>query len=223
MKVAVLYSGGKDSTYTLWIALQQYEEVKIISVLSADDSYLYHYQKEQIIKTLEEAIGIPITILSINKGEDELDSLEQSIKSLEVEAILIGGLLSEYQRMRFNEFAKRLNIPCFAPLWRKDHSMLLKDLAKHFTVIFSTVASMGLTKKDLGRALDQQMFDRLIELHKTSGLSIGGEGGEYETLVLDAPFYKKKIYIEEAKQEWTETQLFGYYRIEKLRLEEKKF
>ena len=221
MKVVVLYSGGKDSTYTLWMALQQYEEVKILSVLSTEDSYLYHYQKETVVKALEEAIGIPITVVTIDSSEDDLDKLEKAVFSLKVEALLIGGLLSEYQRTKFNEIAKRVGIPCFAPLWRKDHSLLLRDLLKHFTVIFSTIASMGFTKKDLGRTLDQSFLERIEILHKDYGLSIGGEGGEYETLVLDAPFYKKKIIIEKAIPEWNETKLFGYLKIDKLRLEPK--
>ena len=94
MKVAVLYSGGKDSTYTLWIALQQYEDVQLVSVLSKDDSYLYHYQKEQVLKILEEAICIPIKIVNITDPNKELDDLEQAIKEMQVDAILIGGLLS---------------------------------------------------------------------------------------------------------------------------------
>lgn len=222
MKVAVLFSGGKDSTYTLWLALQQYEEVKLVSVLSAEDSYLYHYQKETLLKGLEEAIGLPITIVTVPQPEEELNVLEKAIRELNVEAILIGGLLSEYQRVRFNDVASRLQIPCYAPLWRKDHKLLLQDLRKHFTVIFSTIASMGFTKQDLGRVLDEEMYTRIVELNTKYGLSIGGEGGEYETLVLDAPFYKKKLVIEEAVKEWEESKLFGYYRIKKLHTEAKK-
>lgn len=221
MKVAVLFSGGKDSTYTLWIALQQYEEVKLISVLSAEESFLYHYQKEHIIHGLEEAIGLPITIVTVKNEIKELYQLEEAVKKLQVEAILIGGLLSEYQRVKFNEVARRCGIPCFAPLWRKDHILLLQDIEKHFEVIFSTVASMGLSDKDLGRKLDQKMLDRLIKLHEKDGLSIGGEGGEYETLVLDAPFYKRRLVIDEMKKEWNEAKLFGYCRIEKVYTEEK--
>ena len=221
MKVAVLFSGGKDSTYTLWIALQQYEEVKLISVLSVEESFLYHYQKEHIIKGLEEVVGLPITIVTVQNEEKELDQLEEAIKKLQVDAILIGGLLSEYQRVKFNEVARRCSIPCFAPLWRKDHTLLLRDIEKHFEVIFSTIASMGFNELDLGRKLDQEMLDRLIELHEKDGLSIGGEGGEYETLVLDAPFYKKKLVIDKMKKEWNEAKLFGYCRIEKVHTEEK--
>lgn len=223
MKVAVLFSGGKDSTYSLWIALQQFEEVKLISVLSAEESFLYHYQKEHIIKGLEEAIGVPITIVTVQSEEKELDQLEKAVKNLRVDAIVIGGLLSEYQRIKFNEVARRCEIPCFAPLWRKDHTLLLQDIEKHFEVIFSTIASMGFSEQDLGRKLDQEMLNRLQKLHERDGLSIGGEGGEYETLVLDAPFYKKKLVIDEMKKEWNEAKLFGYCRIMKVHTEEKNY
>lgn len=222
MKVAVLYSGGKDSTYTLWVALQQFEEVKIISVLSKDDSYLYHYQKDLVLNALEEAIDIPIKKVNIEDREKELDDLEQAIKEMHVDGILIGGLLSEYQRVRFNDIAQRLDIPCYAPLWRKDQELLLRDIQKHFTVIFSTIASMGFKKEDLGQILDEKMLERILSLNINAGLSIGGEGGEYETLVLDAPFYKRKIVIDQATKEWDETKLFGYYRIEKLHTEKKE-
>ena len=221
MKVAVLFSGGKDSTYTLWIALQPYEEVKLISVLSKEDSYLYHYQKQHIVTTLAEAIGLPLTIVTVDNENKELDNLEDTVRSLNVEAILIGGLLSEFQRVRFNDVAKRIGIPCFTPLWRKDHELLLRDIQKHFTVIFSTIASMGFTENDLGRTLDAEMLTRILSLHNQFGLSIGGEGGEYESLVLDAPFYKKRVVIDQAFKEWDQSKLFGYYRIERLHLEEK--
>ena len=135
---------------------------------------------------------------------------------------MIGGLLSEYQRVRFNDVARRIGIPCYAPLWRKDQELLLREIQKHFTVIFSTIASMGFKKEDLGRKLDEQMLERILSLNKHSGLSIGGEGGEYETMVLDAPFYKKKVVIDQAVKEWDEGKLFGYYRIEELHSEEKK-
>lgn len=221
MKVAVLFSGGKDSTYTLWIALQQYEVISLITVLSGEESYLYHYQKRHIAQTLSEAIGIPVTFVTISEETQELTEVEKSLRDLQVEAILIGGLLSEYQRTRFNNIAKQVNIPCFAPLWRKDQKMLLRDLKNHFKIIFTTIASMGFTGKDLGRVLDDAFFERLTYLQETYGVSIGGEGGEYETLCLDAPFYKKQIVIEEAVNHWDEPKSFGYLEIKHLRLVEK--
>lgn len=221
MKVAVLFSGGKDSTYTLWIALQQYDVAGIVTVLSSDDSYLYHYQKTEIAKTLSEAIDIPMTIVEVEKSSEEYNAVLSALQKMNIEALLIGGLLSEFQRFKFNAIAQTLNIPCFSPLWRKDNKILLQELKSHFNVIFTTVASMGFNKADIGRKLDDEMFNWLLFLHNKYGVSITGEGGEYETLVLDAPFYKKKIVVEKSSIDWDETKSFGYYRIEQMRLEKK--
>lgn len=221
MKVAVLFSGGKDSTYTLWIALQQYDVEGIVTVLSSDDSYLYHYQKTEIAKTLSEAIDIPMTIVEVEKSSEEYNAVLSALQKMNIEALLIGGLLSEFQRFKFNAIAQTLNIPCFSPLWRKDNKILLQELKSHFNVIFTTVASMGFNKADIGRKLDDEMFNWLLFLHNKYGVSITGEGGEYETLVLDAPFYKKKIVVEKSSIDWDETKSFGYYRIEQMRLEKK--
>ena len=126
---------------------------------------------------------------SIKLGKKQTDS----VKSMDKAAFEEFGLLSEYQRTRFNEVALRLHIPCFAPLWRKDSKLLLKDIENHFQVILTTIAAMGFEKEDLGRKLDQNMLIRLEDLHTRYGVSLTGEGGEYESLVLDAPFYKKRI------------------------------
>jgi ABC transporter with metal-binding/Fe-S-binding domain ATP-binding protein len=223
VKVCVLFSGGKDSTYTLWLALHQYNVKYLVTVLSKKDSFLYHYQQKKIAQTLADAIRIPLKLVEISPKEDELDKLEEVVKSLEIEAICIGGLLSEYQRTRFNDVALRLSIPCFTPLWRKDQLSIVKELANQFTVMITTISSMGFTVDDLGRIIDQQMVQRLINLNKNFGISIGGEGGEYETLVLDAPFYKKRIVIEESKKEWDETKFYGYIKISKLRTKDKSY
>jgi ABC transporter with metal-binding/Fe-S-binding domain ATP-binding protein len=222
LKVAVLFSGGKDSTYTLWIALHQYSVKAILTVLSSEESYLYHYQKEDIANALAEAIDIPMLIVKAKNEREEFNNICNTLRELKVEALLIGGLLSEFQRNKFNEIAKQVEIPCFAPLWRKDHKLLLQDLKNYFHVIFTTVASMGFNESDIGKKLDDNMFKRLNQLNRNYGVSIGGEGGEYETLVLDAPFYKKKIVIENAEVIWDETKSFGYYKINKLKLVNKR-
>ncbi|MDI6691181.1 MAG: TIGR00289 family protein, partial [Candidatus Bathyarchaeota archaeon] len=51
------------------------------------------------------------------------------------------------------------------------------------------------------------------------GVSVVGEGGEYETLVLDAPFFKKRIRIVEAEKVWKNQS--GYLLVTKAELENK--
>lgn len=220
MRVAVLYSGGKDSTYTLWVALHQYEVVSLVTVLSEEDSYLYQHQEEDVAKTLAQAVGLPLVLVRAENSEEELGRLEEALRSLDVHAFLIGGLLSEYQRTKFNEVGRRVGIPCFAPLWRKDQSLLLTDLLNHFEVMLVKVASMGLTGDDLGKILDRTLYDRLHELARTMGLSAVGEGGEYETLVLNAPFFQGKVEVEGFERDYDGTRMSGVLR--NLRLSSKK-
>jgi len=50
-------------------------------------------------------------------------------------------------------------------------------------------------------------------------VSLVGEGGEYETLVLDAPFLKKRIKIVKATKIWQANA--GYLLVEEAKLVEK--
>ncbi|MFW9929393.1 MAG: diphthine--ammonia ligase, partial [Candidatus Thorarchaeota archaeon] len=197
MDVAVLVSGGKDSIFTTWLALHQYNIKSLITILSIKDSTLYQYQERMFVEALADAISIPIKILEISSEKDELILLEDALKNLNVNAFLVGGLLSEYQRFKFNSVGLHLGIPCFAPLWRKNQKELLEELVRHgFKIILSLVAGLGFMEDDLGKILTYDTIKRLENLNTKYGISIGGEGGEYETLVLNAPFYEKEIIIE---------------------------
>ncbi|MHA2105251.1 MAG: diphthine--ammonia ligase [Candidatus Hodarchaeales archaeon] len=223
MKVGVLVSGGKDSTFTLWLALQQYDVTNLITVLSIKESTLFQYQTRSYIEAYSKAVQIPVKIIEVTDEEEELNELEKGIKELEVEAILIGGLLSEYQRFKFNSVAMNLGIPCYAPIWRKDQKKLLEEMKGHgFKIILSLVAGLGFKKRDVGAEINDQQLNRLEELDKKFGLSIGGEGGEYESLVLDAPFFKKKIELVEKEVIFDEIRSQGTLQIKKIQVIDKE-
>ena len=197
MKVAVLASGGKDSTFSLWISQQQYEVTSLITVLSEEDSMLYQHQSEKFAFAYAEATGFPLKIVRCLGPEEEIISLISILKTLEVEAFVIGGLLSEYQRTKFNIVGIEAGIPCYAPLWRKDQRMLLTEIVNHgFEFILCKVAAYGFKKADLAKKVDMAMVQRLAELAQKNGVSVGGEGGEYESLVTDAPFFTRRIVLE---------------------------
>ncbi len=223
MEVAVLISGGKDSTYSLWLALQQYDVKYLITVLSGKESTLFQYQKKTYIEAYSKAVQIPIKIIEVINEKEELSLLEKGISEINVEAIIIGGLLSEYQRTKFNSVAVNLGIPCYAPIWRKDQKMLLQEIINHdYQVILSLVAGLGFKKKDVGVEFSSHLLNRLEQLNNEFGISMGGEGGEYETLVLDAPFFRKKIEIVEKEIIFDENRSRGYLEINKIKLVEKE-
>ncbi len=45
------------------------------------------------------------------------------------------------------------------------------------------------------------MVEELAELHRKYAINPAGEGGEYESFVLDGPMFKKKIVIKNADKD----------------------
>jgi uncharacterized protein (TIGR00290 family) len=88
-----------------------------------------------------------------------------------------------------------------------------------FKIIFTGVSALGFNKNWLGRILDKSALKELIELNKNYGVNLSGEGGEYETLVLDAPFFKKAIKLVEFEKIWEKDS--GYLAIKRAELIEK--
>ncbi len=88
-----------------------------------------------------------------------------------------------------------------------------------FEVIITSVAAEGLDQSWLGRKLDYEMLKDLEKLHDKHGVHMGGEGGEYESFVLDAPMMKKKIRILRAHKEWDGAR--GFYIIDEADLVDK--
>ncbi|MBU1939710.1 TIGR00289 family protein, partial [Candidatus Micrarchaeota archaeon] len=62
-------------------------------------------------------------------------------------------------------------------------------------VIIVAIAAQGLDEKWLGREINADAVAELKQLHEKHGISIVGEGGEFETLVLNCPLFKKRIEI----------------------------
>jgi diphthine-ammonia ligase len=74
---------------------------------------------------------------------------------------------------------------------------------------------MGLGRELLGREFSPEILENLNQ--SGSELSLIGEGGEFETFVLDAPFFPASIKILESKVHWNPHRQEGYYEILKAR------
>jgi len=223
MQLGVLFSGGKDSTLALLLAAEKEEVVCLITILSKNkESYMFHTPNIDITALQAEALGLPqITKTTKGEKEKELSDLEDAIaeaaRKFQIEGIVTGAVESAYQAERVQRICNRLGLWCFNPLWKHDQKALLEELLrKQFKVIISGVFAYPLDEKWLGKQIDTQLIDRLVDLQQKYGLSPSGEGGEIETTVLDAPLFKKKIdvldYSIEAKGN------SGVFRIKQARL-----
>jgi diphthine-ammonia ligase len=210
MRLASLFSGGKDSAFALYKAMQEGHEIKVIITISSEnpESYMYHVPNIGLTRLQAESMQIPI-IFKTTKGvkEDELEDLKttliEAINVYSIEGIVHGAIYSNYQRKRIDDICNQLKIKSLSPLWnRKPKEMLEEMVAIGFNIIISAVAAGGLGPEWLGKEIDYKTIKELSDLHNTCYVCTAGEGGEFETLVLDAPFFKKRIEIKEAEKEW---------------------
>ena len=227
MDVAVLFSGGKDSTMAVWAALEAKEDVKyLLSVKSRnDESYMFHVPNIHITDLLAQALEIPLMSVETDGiKEEELKDLKaafQDLKDRGVEAIYTGALYSVYQKSRIEKLGDEVGLKIISPFWHVDElEYMRKIVSLGFKIIISGVAAWGLDESWLGRAIDDECIDELVRLNKKYHVDIAFEGGEAETLAIDGPIFKKKIKILEYKKEWHLDS--GVYIIEDAILENKK-
>ena len=206
MRLGALVSGGKDSVLALYRAQQMGHEITVLGTMVSkrSDSYMFHIPNIHITDYLAQALEIPlITAETEGIKEKELTDLKKLMESMEVEGIVTGAIASTYQKQRIDNICKELKIESIAPLWHQDPLTLMKELIdEKFKVVFVGVSAFGLDETWLGKELTPKSLQKLVELNEKYQVSLVGEGGEYESLVLDAPNFKKRIEILESESSY---------------------
>jgi predicted ATP pyrophosphatase (TIGR00289 family) len=223
MRVAVLVSGGKDSALALYHTLESKHEVACLASIIPlkEDSWMFHYPNIRLVDLFSEAVGIPLVKAeSPGVKEEEVEDLKRLIERLNVEGVVTGAIASTYQKSRIDMVCEQLGLKSIAPLWHRDPLTILKELVDlNFNAVIMGVYAYGFTKDWLGKRIDAHAISALEELSKQYGVSLVGEGGEYETLVLDGPIFKKRIKIIDIETVWKHES--GCFRVKKAVLENK--
>ncbi len=202
MKLAVLFSGGKDSCLALHKAKQKHEIVCLISMYSKNpESYMFHVPNIHLVKLQAECLQITlIEQETLGEKEKELEDLKKAFitakEKFKVEGIVTGALASVYQESRIAKLCNELGLECVNPLWQKNQLDVLNELLKlKFKVLISGGFAYPLGKDLLGRILDKKVIEVLAKAKEKYKINPAGEGGEIETTVLDSPDFYKQIEI----------------------------
>ena len=205
MKVAALFSGGKDSAYAAWLAMQHgWEVARLVTIRTANpDSFMFHHANVELTTLQAEAAGIPHRFVE-SKGEKEKEvaDLKRALSGLGIDGVVSGAIESEYQKERVDLTCEELGLKSFAPLWRKPQERVALEEAGSLEAVIVSVSAEGLGEGWLGRPYDEKCVRDLIRLREETGISVCGEGGEFETLVLNAPFFSKRLRLRETKTVW---------------------
>jgi ABC transporter with metal-binding/Fe-S-binding domain ATP-binding protein len=225
LKVAVLFSGGKDSTFALWCAQMQAWDIETLLTVfpKSEDSWMFHYPALEWTKLQAQALSVHQEIV-FTKGvkEKELEDLKRALskikKSSGIDGIVSGALASEYQKTRLDNLCEDLGLKSFAPLWHKNQEELVREqIDSGFEIIVTACNALGLDEKWLGRKLGRKELDELVKLKKDYGLNVAFEGGEAETFVLGAPNFNGHLVVIKATPHWK--QQSGYLELTDMRIE----
>ena len=236
MRVLVLGSGGKDSSYaTWWSMMRGWDVAGIVTVRITDsDSMMFQVPSTALAGLQAASAGIPWLPISFEGEQDsEMRNLEVALQSFipgtrkkpsdtwsneeiesalwpkgwvwpeqlirlrpdqAIDALVVGALRSDYQKTRIERMCHRLGIKSFCPLWHHNGVKHMRDLIAHNHVIMMTsVTADGLGEEWLGRTLDVESLNELERLADEYRFHVDGEGGEFETAVLDAPWMSRSI------------------------------
>ena len=180
-------------------------------------SYMYQSAGHSAIRALADCLGVPLIRRPIAgsarcqsleyapSADDEVEDLLLALQEAQrqfpdLEAVSSGAIVSNYQRVRVEHVCLRLGLQPMALLWQRDRGRLLSAmLDAGVEAVLVKVAGAGLDPElHLGRSL-RTLYPTLLRLHDKYGLDLCGEGGEYESLVLDSPLFRRRLVIDESE------------------------
>jgi len=211
MKVAALFSGGKDSTYAIYNAKKSGHEIVVLFTIQpkSDESHLLHFPNISQTKLQSQSMNIPQIIVSINDINVDVEILElnnlikTAKKTFDFEGIIHGGISSLYQKNKFEILCQDNNLELISSIWQKNALSYMKELINdNFEFIISSVSSDGLDQSWLGKLINLSELKNLENLSKKFQFNLNFEGGEAETFVINCPLFKNRIKIIKSNKIW---------------------
>ena len=211
MKLACLFSGGKDSTYAIHLAKQQgHDVVCLLSVFpKSEESHLLHHPNLKWTKLQSVSMKIPQLIISSNSDEtnDELIVMEKLLQNakdeFKIDGLVHGGIKSKFQKEKFETLCTKLNLVSIAPLWNTEPKQYMNKLVdSNFNFLMITVSSDGLDEQWLGKIILKSDIELLTTLSDKFRFNLNFEGGEAETFVIDCPLFSHPIKINKFTKNW---------------------
>jgi len=221
VKLAALVSGGKDSLYATYIASKRHEIRVLVAIKSLNpDSYMYHVPNIDLVRLQAKSMRLPLVFHhSAGAKEAELSDLRDALREAKIrygiDGVVSGAIFSNYQRSRIERICNDLGLVSLAPLWRRDPEELWNEMFDAgFEVIITAVAAYGLTDEWLGRLIDRNAVKELCNLHGVCYVCTAGEGGEFETLVINCPLFNERIRILQSHTVWDDKTQSGQFIVD---------
>mgnify|MGYP000848157209 CR=1 FL=1 len=205
MRLASLFSGGKDSAFSMYAMLQSGHEVPyMVSIRPlSGTSWIFHVPNIGNVPAMAEAMERKHIAGSTDGTEEgDMAGLRDALSGLDIDGVVVGAVWSDYQWDRVNRVSGELGLSVFSPMWRKEQSMMLREIVSSgIRAVVIGYYAEGFGPEWLGREIDETAIRDLELLNRKHGISVIGEGGEYETFVIDSPMHKHPLEISQYNTE----------------------
>ncbi len=224
MKVGIMFSGGKDSTFAIDYCVSRGWSIEwLLSVKpNRTDCFLFHFATVEHTPVLAEQMGFKHRLItcSVADPEQEAELVRKEVETLpKVDAVVLGGVgLQETQLRSIQTALQPLHIEVFAAHAGQEHDkVMLAMLDQGYRFMITQIASDGLGQKDLGLVLSPDNIQQFFSRSAKFGFHVGGEGGYYDTFTIDGPLFKNKVQVI-ASHPVMETSCSGHLVVDKLAL-----
>lgn len=210
-----MFSGGKDSSWTVYRALEEGLNVeRLVTVNPMDESTLYHVPATELAELAAESIGIPLVTVdptttdddsdaNVQPGLEELWPLQAVFSDIDetvqdgLAGITIGTIENGVAANILEREFEKMELDLYAPLWRQTHVEILREmLHAGLEIRIVEVDSEYVDRSWLGRTLDREMLDTIQSAAQQDSIHLLGEGNEFETIVTDGPHMDRPIELE---------------------------
>jgi len=223
MKVAVAWSGGKDSCLACFKAIKESYTVSNLLIMMADDNTSnFHLINSDLLDAQSTAIGIPIIkqVTSPDMYENNFRSALLDLKSEGVKGLVTGDVFNVafHEAGWLDRICREVGLIPIRPLWHLDTKKILTEFINEgFKAIVVRIKNEVIGLDWLGREINQTFYEDLINL---GTIDPCGEHGEYHSFVVDGPIFKNRIEITDSEKKTING--YGRLKIKKYKINSKE-
>lgn len=196
MKFAASFSGGKDSALALHRLVQKgWQPVCLVTMINeAAQRSWFHGADPAMLAAFSSSLGLPLISRSTS-GANYHAAFEDALceaKWLGAEAVCFGDIDIDANRAWSESRCLATDLEPVFPLWQCGRENIVREaVAAGFKCLIKTVNINQLPSSLVGRFLDPQTLAEI----EAAGADLCGENGEYHTLTIDGPIFKKPLVI----------------------------
>ncbi len=202
LAVIASWSGGKDSCLACYKAMQQGYQIKyLLNFISRESKRgCFHGIESRLTQLQADLIGIPLvqkeTTADMLRYEEEFKEAVLELKAQGIRKMIFGDIFLLDQINWVERVCKDIDITPIEPLWNKKPEDIIKEFIDlGFKAIIVSCQADKFSKDFVGRQVDKKLSDEL----KERNICPCGENGEFHTLVVDGPIFKRRIEILESE------------------------